>query len=663
MQWLGSAVCAVVAFAVAGSAGSAAPAQAELVFSSSRASNFHDDIYLLDTKTGARRNLSRAPTSDHHPTASPDGKLIAFVSDRGGRGEAVWRVSPSGAGLRRLHEPLDGYIDLLHWSPDGRWLALHVSRLNSRNATYVVSAKGGSARRIAAEVFALAWLPGGRLAVSGSTGVTVIDLSGKKLWQRPGLLADVSTRGEIALFDAGRLEIVSSRGARRTSVRGFLAAQWSPDGSLLAYMSGSSGGIRLLDRGTRVRVLSSRLSLAGGWAPDGRSLLAVERDTFRPVRVALDGRVSPVGVAAGVWSRTGASVIGFGNSGRVSVWRPGSRARPLTAALRPEVCPAGYSALEWLDDRRVLAQFGRGGQHDADLWVAGRATRPLRRLRGGSDWVEAPEWAPDGSRIVYEAGRVHTHGGGCGGAETPHLRVISADGTGDRALVPDDGHHFHLQPRWSPDGSKVAFHRTDLSDIGEFGVFVVDVASRTLRRLNEGFGEGVSWAPDGNRLAFSGKGGVWIADLETDAVTRIGSGERPEWSPDGAQLAFVRGGELWTSSPDGANARRLAPVKPVGDVRWSRDGSLLALGVREGILVVERDGTIRRRILQAGGRNPRFSRDGRMLAFVAPVGQWSRGVFNSSLATRTEVFVAPTSGGATRRIASDFANVGAPSWR
>ena len=52
-----------------------------------------------------------------------------------------------------------------------------------------------------------------------------------------------------------------------------------------------------------------------------------------------------------------------------------------------------------------------------------------------------------------------------------------------------------------------------------------------------------------------------------------------------------------------------------------------------------------------------------MLAFVAPVGVFSRGAFNSSLWERTEIFLAATSNGAARRITSDFANVGAPSWR
>ena len=661
MKSVGAAVCGSLALIVAGAAGGAAPQPGELVFSSSRAPDFHDEVYVLDTRTGDRRNLSRNVTADHHPTPSPDGRAIAFVSDRGGQGEAVWRVSADGRGLRRLHQPLDGYIDSLEWSEDGSRLALHVS-LNASTATYVVEAAGGRARRIARGSFDAAWLTARTLVVNTAAGISRRDLSGRTLWQRQlGLAVDVSARGEIAIANAGRLEVVSVRGVRRTTLFG-TPVEWSPDGSLLAYTV-KSGGIRLLDGSNQVRVLSPRLVPSGGWSPDGQSLLATDPKTFRPFRVALNGHATPVGVSDGIWSPAGKTLLGTSATGRVSTWRPGSKPRAFTAPQRNDPCPAYYSEIGWLDERYVLLEYGRGGQQDADLWTADRSGDRLRRVRRGSDWVEAPEWAPDGSRLVYEAGRVHTHGGGCGGAETPHLRIVSADGSGDRALVPDDGQHFHVKPRWSPNGEKVAFHRTDLSDIEEFGVFVADVASRRLQRLTEGFGEGVSWAADGKRLAFSGRGGIWTAELESAVVTRLGPGERAEWSPDGALIAFVRAGELWLTSPDGSNARRLAPVTPVGDLRWSRDGSLLALAVREGVLLVGRDGAIRRRIQHAGARSPRFSRDGRTIAFAAPVGEWSRGSFNSSLTVRTEIFLAATSGGEARRVTHDFTNVGAPSWR
>jgi Tol biopolymer transport system component len=149
-----------------------------------------------------------------------------------------------------------------------------------------------------------------------------------------------------------------------------------------------------------------------------------------------------------------------------------------------------------------------------------------------------------------------------------------------------------------------------------------------------------------------------VAKLGTGAVTRIGPGERAEWSPDGSVIAHVRSGDVWVVKPDGTDARRLVDATPIGDLRWSRDGSRLAFGTAAGIRVVDRAGRTVRTIAPAGARDPRFSRDGRLIAFVAPAGPP-----RSSFSFLTELYVADVAGGPARRITHDYAGVGAPSWR
>ena len=630
------------------------------MFASTRAHDFHHEVFVIDTRTGSRRNVSRSPTSDRQPVLSPDRRTIAFISDRGGLGEAVWVTPASGGPLRRLHTPHARRIEYVQWSPDGRRL-LFVSL--GGGDVYIVDRAGGGARRLAKGVLgAPSWVTSGTIAAFESRDMSVRDLDGRLLWRRRAAILGVSARGDLALTtNDGRIEIVSPTGRRRAAVPGGGSVAWSRDGARLAYALTAGTGIGVVERTGARRVLGGNYSHVLGWSADGRSILAYQTRPSRPVQVSLAGKATPVPLERGVWSPTGAALIGSDPRGRLAVWRPGFDPRPLQPPPVREPCPPWHDSTAWLDDRRVVVQLGRGGRYDADLWTTNRTGARLHRVIRSTDWAAAPEWSPDGTRIVYESGSVQTDTGICQGPMTPHLRTAGADGSGDRALTPHNDGHLQQGPRWSPDGTRVAFHRTDLRDPNESGVFFVDVATRTLQRLTTGYGQGVSWAPDSNRVAFSDRG-VSVADLGTGRVTQIGPGDRAEWSPDGSVIAHVRNGDVWVMSPDGTDARRLVDATVVGDLRWSRDGSLLAFGVRGGIRIVRRDGPVVRTIAQPAHQvhppSPRFSRDGRLVAFVAAAGSP-----RSELEFRTDLYVADVAGGPARRVTRDYAGVGAPSWR
>jgi dipeptidyl aminopeptidase/acylaminoacyl peptidase len=85
------------------------------------------DLRIVNVKTGKIRLLSGAPRQkDWFPRWSPDGKSIAFLSQRGGWDHA-WLIGADGSGLRQLTAMSSDIADLA-WSPDGSRLACTVNR-------------------------------------------------------------------------------------------------------------------------------------------------------------------------------------------------------------------------------------------------------------------------------------------------------------------------------------------------------------------------------------------------------------------------------------------------------------------------------------------------------------------------------------------------------
>jgi len=117
--------------------------------------------------------------NDFQPRFSPDGRTVAFASDRLGT-RAIWLSRPDGSGLRQL-VPLGEHPA---WSPDGQWIAyttgLDVGR---QTDVFVISMLGGAPRRLTfdpADDRQPAWSPDGQWIyfVSSRDG-------GTRLWKQP----------------------------------------------------------------------------------------------------------------------------------------------------------------------------------------------------------------------------------------------------------------------------------------------------------------------------------------------------------------------------------------------------------------------------------------------------------------------------------------------
>ncbi|HYW26016.1 MAG TPA: S9 family peptidase [Terriglobales bacterium] len=205
-------------------------------------------LHLLDVETGARRQLTAGRSSDSGPAWSPDGSLIAFVSDRAGAPQ-IFVISPDGGEARQLTTLEKGVAGTPAWSPDGAKLAF--------------AALGPGERRDPARPYRV------------TRAVYRFD--------QMGYIED-------GLVDIHVVDIAGGEPKRLTDDdRVNAEPRWTPDGDAIVYVAGAgptatllSNQLRLVDLEGRVRDFEHPEALITGtaFAPDGRLavLLGIRRD-------------------------------------------------------------------------------------------------------------------------------------------------------------------------------------------------------------------------------------------------------------------------------------------------------------------------------------------------------------------------------------------------
>ena len=144
----------------------------KLAFVSQRDGN--SEIYVMNADGSAQKNLTRQPASDSHPSWSPDGRRIVFVSRRDGNSE-IYVMNADGSGLRNLTRTPSDDLDPA-WSPDGRAIAFVQKKCTGgrrdppcatayETSLYVVNADGSGLRRLTtrrARLFNPSWSADGK---------------------------------------------------------------------------------------------------------------------------------------------------------------------------------------------------------------------------------------------------------------------------------------------------------------------------------------------------------------------------------------------------------------------------------------------------------------------------------------------------------------------
>jgi eukaryotic-like serine/threonine-protein kinase len=532
-------------------------------------------------------------TSDYglttDPALSPDGKLLAFASDRSSEGNLdIWvRQVSGGESIRLTTDPADDREPV--FSPDGTKIAFRSER--EGGGIYIISALGGEARRVVRQ------------------------------GHRPRFSPDGSqiayTVGEPQLSAAGKSFIVPSEGGQPRQIQpdffSVLGPIWSPDGRHILFMGtqdvrqpGFDWWVASLDGGPPIRTGAAGI--------------------FR------DHRLSSVGVPAsltgallpGLWmADTNGIVVGARSGDAVNLWQLDISPKTWQSTGAPLQLTFGAGI-----EVQPSAATGRIAfsvlSESTNVWSlpidanTGRVLGEIRRLTESADRDIAPSVSADGDKVAYSRGNSLLLKDLQRGKETLLATTIAAaasqidsDGAkvvfakfenqkGGLYVVPTNGGEAERACQdcgtpngWSHDGRKILCEL-----LAARAIALVDSASgektEILKHPKYGLSRGRlspddhwisfhSITPSARRIfvaPFHGAAGIpekeWIPITDGQAMDRYAS-----WSPDGNLLYFLSERDgfrcIWAQRLDPATKHPSGAAFPILHFHTSRR-SLMTIG-------------------------------------------------------------------------------------
>jgi TolB protein len=512
-------------------------------------------------QSGARADarevrLTRDEAYKGRPLFSPDGKSVAFAQ-RLGTGDGILgvHVMPVGGGAAERISPDTLGLTPLRWASDGKGIFcvnLERKRLYrlglDRSVRFVEAAE-----------------PLSRFADVTGDGASYLLIAFHKdnydvMLRRAGrpaeLLAATPDWEQDAVFGPGPDQ------ATTLSTPTFQSSQ-----STITLRSLSTGDAKPLP-------LPEGQKYAPAWSPDGRTLAyAVSSNGQLDVWLydATTARATPAiqdpqDAGGPAWSADG-KWLAFARatrSSRLFVGEPGDPGRrQLTHGPANDYGPFPSPDGRWIAFQR-RSPPGTAGADTPALCVMPAAGGDVVQLDLGGLSLPGKgselAWSWDSEHIAFSAREATT---------SLDVHRIRRDGTGLLRVTIEAGDE--IDPRWSPDGRRIAYTRVGG---GETRVAVVPSTGGASRVISdEGVvSEGSAWSPDGRELAYlslrrEGAYDLWVIPAALDRPKRLVLSHTTlpwphRWSEDGRHIILMRGqGADWYATefdPASGEERRIA---------------------------------------------------------------------------------------------------------
>jgi len=537
------------------------------------------DIYTMPVSGGTPTRIAEGLAWEVQPRFSPDGKRIAFTSDRAG-GDNIWIMNRDGSDKKQVTKEEFRLLNQPSWSPDGRYVVAKKHFTTGRSLgtgeiwIYHVSGGGGvqlvkkPSEKHQKELGEPIYAPDGKSVyypkniTPGGTFIYAQDSN--------------SDLFNIEKYDMETGEITTAVSGLGGSVR----PNPSPDGKKIAFvrreLTQSKLYVKDLESGIERKIyedldqdVQETWAVTGvypnmDWTPDSREIIFWAGGKIR--RVAADGSSS--------------SVIPF----RVSDTRGVSDAPHPIIPVAPDNFTTRMPRFAAVSPDGRTVVFESLGK----LYTKPMAGGAAKRLTSGSELELFPSWSRDGRTIVF-VGWTDT---GLG-----QIRTVSVDGGSPKTVTSHPGHY--ARPQFSPDGRTIVFEMKDGGYLtsphwsAEDGVYRVAAAGGAPTRVMKG-AAGPQYGADNDRIfmldSADDKRELISTDLNGEAKRVHAKGELTNdyiVSPDGLNVAFRQSYEAYVMPlMPGSQAVEVSPTSkslPVTRVsasgadyiHWSNGGQAL----------------------------------------------------------------------------------------
>ena len=187
---------------------------------------------------------------------------------------------------------------------------------------------------------------------------------------------------------------------------------------------------------------------------------------------------------------------------------------------------------------------------DSDIFVANvddllDGVETPRNITNTPDHVDDdPDWSPDGARIVYT--RYDIIPGDPVSFSTSDIYLLNADGSGEPTRLTDTA-RSERAPEWSPDGNRIVYMcpRSDVPTFMPFEICVINAdGTNKVQLTNNTVNDlGPHWSPDGQHIVFQrpiggGRNQVFVINANgTGTTTQITGAGRTTYRRDGTESA------------------------------------------------------------------------------------------------------------------------------